>query len=280
MFDGGTTRRASAGRVVCQGRFGARETSGWRSRRGLTAQFFRGFGPRTWPGQGTYPRYMAPQGCNRWPYLGCSERPQGVPQIREIPCNGAKCGSQIREFPAKPLYVVGNSQQSIYMLRIAGMGACYCMRGRHCVICIHPDLRQIEDVLTAGGKLVPTAQRFNVAKSSLARHRANCLAPKAEAAARLVQGGNEAVGRAKAILRGDAPSTSDVLNLTSFLDRIGRSLDRLEQSAVAASSDGLHNALAALSGQISRSVETAARMQNIGYKDAPLRTRGNVSGSR
>ena len=158
------------------------------------------------------------------------------------------------------------------------MGACYCMRGRHCVICIHPDLRQIEDVLTAGGKLVPTAQRFNVAKSSLARHRANCLAPKAAAAARLVQGGNEAVGRAKAILRGDAPSTSDVLNLTSLLDRIGRSLDRLEQSAVAASSDGLHNALASLSGQISRSVETAARMQNIGYKDATPANQGERFG--
>jgi len=90
----------------------------------------------------------------------------------------------------------------------------------------------------------------------------------------LVQGGNEAVGRAKAILRGDAPNTNDVLNLTSLLDRIGRSLDRLEKSAEVASSDGLHNALAALSGQISRSVEVAARMQNIGYKDTPQGQQG------
>ena len=65
------------------------------------------------------------------------------------------------------------------------------------------------------------------------------------------------------------PTPQEVLSLTSLLDRIGRSLDRLEHSAVAASSDGLHNAPAAVSGQISRSVEVAARMQNIGYKDTP-----------
>lgn len=146
------------------------------------------------------------------------------------------------------------------------------MRGRACAVCIHPKLRQIEDTLSAGGKLVATAQQFGVSKSGLARHRTNCLAPKVAAAARLTQGTKAAkapIVRARQIASGaSAPTPQEALSLTALLERMERSLSRLEKSADAASADNLHTALAAVSGQISRSVETAARLQNIGYKDA------------
>ena len=145
------------------------------------------------------------------------------------------------------------------------------MRGRPCSICQRND-PAIDAALVAGNTILHVAATFSVPKSTVHRHLRNCLEPKIKAAAKVMQRTNEArapVIRAREIASGAVPTPQEVLSLTSLLDRIGRSLDRLEHSAVAASSDGLHSALAALSGQISRSVEVAARMQNIGYKDTP-----------
>jgi hypothetical protein len=139
------------------------------------------------------------------------------------------------------------------------------MRGRPCATCIHEDLPAIEAAILAGDTIASTAARFGISKSALHRHELNCLAPKVAAAARVVQPKNEAkapVFRAKQIVEGKTPVVGDILSLHGLLEHI-------EDSAQAASQDGLHSALAALSGQISRSVEVAARMQSIGYKDAP-----------
>ena len=150
------------------------------------------------------------------------------------------------------------------------------MRGPPCKICVHPLAQQINDSLLSGSTLVAVAQKYGVSKSSVGRHRVGCLAPQAAAAARLVQGTSatkEPTIRAKAIAAGAVPTPQEVLSLTNLLQRLVNSLDRLEQSAVAASSDGLHASLAALSGQLHRGIEAAGKLQGL-YSDAPQAAAG------
>lgn len=135
-----------------------------------------------------------------------------------------------------------------------------------CSICQRHDLTAIDAALSAGGTLIPTSAHFGVSKSVLGRHRANCLAPKLKAAAKVLEPIRETrapVERAKAIVMGDMPSAADVLTLTGLLDRLGRSLDRLESAADAAASDNLHSALAAVSGQLHRGVEATAKLLGL-----------------
>lgn len=135
-----------------------------------------------------------------------------------------------------------------------------------CSICQRPELTAIDAALSAGGTLIPTSAQFGVSKSALGRHRANCLAPKLKAAAKVLAPIRETrapIERARAIAMGDMPSAAEVLTLTGLLDRLGRSLDRLEGAADAAASDNLHSALAAVSGQLHRGVEAAARLQGL-----------------
>jgi len=135
-----------------------------------------------------------------------------------------------------------------------------------CSICQRPDLTVIDAALSAGGTLIPTSAQFGVSKSALGRHRANCLAPKLAAAAKVLQPIRETrapVERAKAIVMGEMPSPQEVLTLTGLLDRLARSLDRLEGAADTAANDNLHSALAAVSGQLHRGVETAAKLQGL-----------------
>lgn len=149
----------------------------------------------------------------------------------------------------------------------------YLMRGNVCTICAHPRTQAIDSALMEGGKLIPVAGQFGVAKSSLARHKNNCLAPRLQAVAKLVTPQNtirEPVERAKRIVRGEAPTVDDVLGLSGLLDRLARSLERLEGAADHAALSKAHLALASLSGQISKAVETSAKLQGIGrHDDAP-----------
>lgn len=148
-----------------------------------------------------------------------------------------------------------------------------------CSICQRSDLTAIEAALSAGGTLIPTSAQYGVSKSALGRHRANCLAPKLKAAAKVLEPVRETrapVERAKAIVMGEMPSPHDVLTLTGLLDRIGRSLDRLEGAAEAAATDNLHSALAAVSGQFHRGVEAAARLQGL-YAEPEMQQQNKFS---
>lgn len=141
-----------------------------------------------------------------------------------------------------------------------------------CSICQRTDIAAIDAALTAGGTLIPTSAHFGVSKSSLGRHRANCLAPKLKAAAKVLQPIHERrtpVQRAREIATGDMPSAAEVLTLTGLLDRLGRSLDRLEGAADAAATDKLHSALAAVSSQLHRGIEGAAKLQGL-YADTEV----------
>lgn len=148
-----------------------------------------------------------------------------------------------------------------------------------CSICLRADLAAIDAALSAGGTLIPTAAQFGVSKSALGRHRTNCLAPKMAAAAKVLQPireSREPVERAKAIAMGDAPSPQEVLTLTGLLDRLARSLDRLEGAADTAANDNLHSALAAVSGQLHRGIEGAAKLQGL-YAEPDIQQQSRFS---
>lgn len=142
-----------------------------------------------------------------------------------------------------------------------------------CNVCRRPDLTAIDAALAAGGTLIPTSAHFGVSKSALGRHRANCLAPKLKAAAKVLEPVWEIrapVERAHAILSGATPSPDEMLSLTGLLARLTRSLDRLERSAEIAANENLHSALAAVSGQIHRGIEGAAKMQGVYAQPEPV----------
>lgn len=144
--------------------------------------------------------------------------------------------------------------------------------GRRCIVCDHPRVADIEGDMAAGMGLLPLAAKYGVSKSVMARHRTAHLAPKLAAAARLtapvgvVQAERR---RAKAIAAGAAPTGSDVLALTGLLERLARSLERLEAAADKTAADNLPAALAAVSGQLHRGIEAAARIQGLYAEPKP-----------
>jgi hypothetical protein len=145
-----------------------------------------------------------------------------------------------------------------------------------CSICTHPELAALDEALSAGGALIPTAARFGVSKSALHRHKVGCLAPKIAAVAKVMQSTKEAkapVTRAKQIAAGAAPTVEDVLSLTGLLERLARSLDRLENGAISASTENLHAAHAALAGQLHRGIEAAGKLRGY-YNDSPAQSGG------
>jgi hypothetical protein len=72
------------------------------------------------------------------------------------------------------------------------------------------------------------------------------------------------VDRAKAIASGKVdPTRQDIISLTGLLHRLAGSLERLDTAADSAATGGLHVPLAALSGQLHRGIEAAAKIQGM-----------------
>lgn len=165
-----------------------------------------------------------------------------------------------RPFPSHPnrkFKKLGNFYTVWYSIRMAIP---------RCSICARLDVGEIDAALVAGGKLVATAERFGLTKSALHRHKTNCLAPKIAAAAKMLQPASEIrkpVERARAIVEGGVPGLDELLGLEGLLGKLARSLDRLEAAADDAAGTGLHGALAALSGQIHRGIESTAKLRGL-----------------
>lgn len=141
-----------------------------------------------------------------------------------------------------------------------------------CQVCQGQHRTAVDDALMAGVSVREIASHFGLSKSGVGRHRTGCLQPKLAAAARIVAPAAEVRGdveRAKAIVSGKvAARHGDILGLTALLERLARSLERLEGAADTAATDGLHMPLAALSGQLHRGIESAAKIQ--GYYAEPV----------
>ena len=136
-----------------------------------------------------------------------------------------------------------------------------------CTLCQRPNKSAIDDALMQGISVRAVGAQFGVSKSAVARHRTGCLAPVVAAAAKIVAPAAEIRGdveRAKDIVAGKvAANHDDILSLTALLGRLARSLERLEGAADTAAGDGLHMPLAALSGQLHRGIESAAKIQGM-----------------
>lgn len=136
-----------------------------------------------------------------------------------------------------------------------------------CTICTHAEKVAIETELTQGVSGREVARRHGLSKSSVLRHRNNCLAPKLQAAARIVspvRDGQAEVKRARAIAAGEVvPTPDDVVKSAVLVDRMQRSLARLEGAAEDAYSEKAHAALANLSAQLHRAIEVIARLTNV-----------------
>lgn len=61
---------------------------------------------------------------------------------------------------------------------------------------------------------------------------------------------------------------ADILGLQALLGRVAKSLERLEASADDAAEKKLPTALAAVSGQLHKGIEVAAKLQGIGTPDS------------
>jgi hypothetical protein len=119
----------------------------------------------------------------------------------------------------------------------------------------------------AGASVRDIASRYDLSKSGVGRHRVACLQPKVSAAARLVAPASDIrreVERARDIVSGKASASHDeILNLTGILAGLARTLGRLEGAADDAATKNLHMPLAAVSGQLFRGFETAAKIQGM-----------------
>lgn len=137
-------------------------------------------------------------------------------------------------------------------------------------MCLSAHREAVDSALLSGATLIPTAKRYGLSKSALSRHKSACLAPRAAAAARAVSSqasAKAATARAKAIAAGDAqPTFEELASLKGLVGGLGRSLGRLEAAAEAAAGDRAYGALAALSAQIHRGLETAGKLQGF-YAD-------------
>lgn len=151
-----------------------------------------------------------------------------------------------------------------------------------CLCCSHVSKAQIDDALTQGQSVRKVAATFAVSKSGVSRHLSGCLRPMVAAAAKAVQAPADVrapVQRAKAINAGTAtPTPTEVLSLGGLLERVARSLERLETAADGAAASDLYVPLAGLSGQLHRAIETAAKLQGIGNEPpVPDRERFSVT---
>ncbi len=135
-------------------------------------------------------------------------------------------------------------------------------------MCHHTKTLEIDDALVSGATLRTVADGHGLSKSALARHRKGCLAPKIAAALRVVAPSptpRAEVVQAKAIVSGEVlPTHDDLLSLSGLLARLARSLGRLDDAADRAVTEDRPMALAALSGQLHRGIETTAKLQGLG----------------
>ena len=136
-----------------------------------------------------------------------------------------------------------------------------------CTACLSRHRVAVDEALMLGVSVRDVASKFQLGKSAVARHRTGCLQPKVAAAARLIAPAAEVrseIVRAKAIASGEVTANhDDILSLTALMGRLARSLERLEVAADSAAGSDLHQSLAALSGQLHRGIESAAKIQGL-----------------
>ena len=134
-----------------------------------------------------------------------------------------------------------------------------------CKVCHHPSRAEIDRRLLSGEAAAAVARTLGLTKQAVNRHAKNHLRPAVQATA-IRSGALKHPGAV--VAAGGTVEPGEMIELTSLLRAMQRNLKRLEQAADGAAGEGSRLAVAALGGQISRAVETAARIAGVGQEKA------------
>ncbi|MCO6418381.1 hypothetical protein JYK14_19745 [Siccirubricoccus sp. KC 17139] len=132
----------------------------------------------------------------------------------------------------------------------------------------------IDSALVAGQSAGSVARAHGLGADAVERHRKNHVAPQLAAAARLSAPATALaapVKRARQIAAGAPPTPAERVHLDGLTDTLRRSLARLETAADDAAQGKALVALSALSGQITRAIDSVARLRSIGAPKDPHR---------
>ena len=143
---------------------------------------------------------------------------------------------------------------------------------RRCTACMHPAREAIDAALAAGRSAGSVAMTYKLSPDAVERHRRNHVAVQLAAAARLSAPGDVVaapVHRARQIAAGAPVSPAERLDLAGLTSTLSRSLARLEAAANDAAQGKALVALSALSGQITRAIDSVAKLRGIGAADKP-----------
>jgi hypothetical protein len=137
--------------------------------------------------------------------------------------------------------------------------------GRRCTVCHHPERAAIDRRLVSGEACAHLHREFGFSEASMLRHTKNHVQKPLRAAA--IRAG--AVGHAGAMVAKGDNDPAALLALSDLVGTMQRNLARLERAADEAEGEKARLALAALSGQVSRAVEVAAKVSGVGAAGKP-----------
>jgi hypothetical protein len=142
--------------------------------------------------------------------------------------------------------------------------------GRSCSICIHPDRQWIDALIATGASDYEVARQFPVERISVGRHRRqHILAPMKDRMAIIAKDSEEKRQRRELAqaAASDEPSTQALVEATLGLRRQVEKLSaieaRLARMSDAAEQAGAAAAVAQLSAQQYRGIETGARLAGL-----------------
>jgi hypothetical protein len=142
------------------------------------------------------------------------------------------------------------------------------MKGRACTVCVDEKLsRRVGQMLADGLSQSEICRQLGVGKMSLSRHVRAHLLPVTKAIARAVERDNPAREQRRELIaaaeNGDL-NPENYLTLGAIVGDLRRAADRIERTSGKAEEAGQMTAVAALSGQAIRAVETRAKLGSVG----------------
>jgi hypothetical protein len=151
-------------------------------------------------------------------------------------------------------------------------------KGRACNVCASEKLsRSVSQLLAEGLSQSEIARRLKIGKMSLSRHVRAHLLPVTKAIARAVERDNPAREQRQALI--EAAEAGELqpehyLTLGAIIGDLKRAADRIERVSSAAEEAGQPTAVAALTGQAIRAIETRSKLGSVGGF-APQKGRGD-----
>jgi hypothetical protein len=141
-------------------------------------------------------------------------------------------------------------------------------KGRACSICVSEKLtKTVTRLLAEGATQAEISRQLGLGKMSLSRHVRAHLLPVTQAIARAVERDNPARAQRRELI--EAAENGELnpehyLSLSAIVGDLKSAAERIERASGKAEENGQMNAVAALSGQAIRAVETRAKLGSVG----------------